>query len=79
MQVVKRNGAIVDYDPSKIKVAIGKANNEVSGKEKATDKEIKQILDYIQGLKKKRLLVEDIQDIIEEKLMSFGHYELAKK
>ena len=79
MQVVKRNGAIVDYDPSKIKVAIGKANNEVSGKEKAPDKEIKQILDYIQGLKKKRLLVEDIQDIIEEKLMSFGHYELAKK
>lgn len=79
MQVVKRNGKIVDYDPEKIKTAIGKANNEVGDKEKATDQEIKTILEYIQGLKKKRLLVEDIQDIIEEKLMSFGHYELAKK
>lgn len=79
MQVVKRNGQIVDYDMSKIKIAIGKANNEVSKKEQATEKEIKEILNYIEGLNKKRLLVEDIQDIIEEKLMSFGHYELAKK
>ena len=79
MQVVKRNGQIVDYDMSKIKIAIGKANNEVSKKEQATEKENKEILNYIEGLNKKRLLVEDIQDIIEEKLMSFGHYELAKK
>ncbi len=79
MQVVKRNGKIVDYDVSKIKIAIGKANNEVNEEERATDDEIKQILKYIEGLKRKRLLVEDIQDIIEEKLMSFGHYELAKK
>ena len=79
MQVIKRDGRVVDYDPAKIKVAIGKANAEVENKEKATDGEIKQILKYIDGLKKKRLLVEDIQDIIEEKLMSFGHYELAKK
>ena len=79
MQVIKRDGRVVDYDPAKIKVAIGKANAEVENKEKATDGEIKEILKYIDGLKKKRLLVEDIQDIIEEKLMSFGHYELAKK
>ncbi len=79
MQVVKRNGNIVDYDISKIKVAIGKANQEVEEKERATNEEVQQILKYIEGLKKKRLLVEDIQDIIEEKLMSFGHYELAKK
>lgn len=79
MQIVKRNGSIVDFDANKIKVAIQKANKEVSGKEKASATEIKQILAYIQGLDKKRLLVEDIQDIIEEKLMSFGHYHLAKK
>ena len=79
MQVVKRNGTIVDYDPAKIKIAIEKANVEVSEKERATKQEIKDILAYIEGLNKKRLLVEDIQDMIEEKLMEISHYELAKK
>lgn len=79
MQVIKRNGTIVDYDPNKIEIAIGKANQEVKPKERATKKEIKLILEYIENLKKERLLVEDIQDIIEEQLMSFKHYDLAKK
>lgn len=79
MQVIKRNGTIVDYDPNKIEIAIGKANEEVKPKERATKKEIKSILEYIENLKKERLLVEDIQDIIEEQLMSFKHYDLAKK
>ncbi len=79
MQVIKRNGSFVDFDPSKIKNAIEKANKEVEEKERATKGEIKEILSYIEGLGKKRLLVEDIQDIIEEKLMMYGHYELAKK
>ena len=79
MQVVKRNGAIVDYDPTKIKVAIEKANAEVSGKEKVSKDDIKQILQYIEGLGKTRMLVEDIQDIIERKLAELGHYELSKK
>ena len=78
MQIVKRNGKIVDFDASKIKTAIQKANREVDEKGQATDAEIEQILAYILGLKKKRLLVEDIQDIIEERLMMFGHYDLAK-
>ena len=34
MQVIKREGTIVDYDPEKIRIAIGKANNEVRKKEK---------------------------------------------
>lgn len=79
MQVVKRNGTIVDYDPTKIKVAIEKANAEVSGKEKVSKEEIKEILKYIENLGKTRILVEDIQDIIERKLAELGHYELSKK
>lgn len=79
MQVIKRNGTSVDYDPSKIKVAIGKANNEVDKKDRATQDDIKAILTYIQDLGKQRLLVEDIQDIIEKKLMEQGHFALAKK
>ena len=79
MKIVKRNGKIVDFDANKIKIAIKKANREVDEKEQATDAEIEQILTYITGLKKKRLLVEDIQDIIEHRLMMLGHYALAKR
>jgi anaerobic ribonucleoside-triphosphate reductase len=79
MQVVKRDGRAVDYDRSKIAVAIQKANAEVEESERASEEEIEKILDYIEGKKRKRMLVEDIQDIIEQKLMEFEHYELAKK
>ena len=78
MQVIKRDGTVVDYDRAKIAVAIGKANAEMEEKERASGEEIESILSYIEGKKKKRMLVEDIQDIIEEKLMEQGHYELAK-
>ena len=71
MKIVKRDGHIVDYDPEKIRTAIQKANTEVRGKEKATKEEIEEIIQYIEDLNKKRILVEDIQDIIEEKLMEF--------
>lgn len=79
MKIIKRDGAIVDYNPEKIQIAIQKANNEVSKKEKVTEEEIKEIITYIEELHKSRILVEDIQDIIEEKLMSFEKYQLAKK
>ena len=79
ISVEKRDGKIVDYNSEKIRVAIGKANNEVSRKEKATNEEIEEIITYIEELNKKRMLVEDIQDIIEEKLMELDKYQLAKK
>ena len=79
MKVIKRDGRIVDYDRTKIVIAIEKANNEVRKKEKASKEDIKQITNYIEELDKKRMLVEDIQDIIEEKLMELGKFELAKK
>ena len=79
MKIIKRDGRVVDYDRQKISTAIEKANKEVKGREKATKEEIKGIIEYIEELGKKRMLVEDIQDIIEEKLMEIGKYELAKK
>ncbi len=79
MKIIKRDGHIVDYDPEKIRIAIGKANNEVKGADKATDSEIEDIIKYIEELGKRRILVEDIQDIIEEKLMEIDKYTLAKK
>ncbi len=79
MKIVKRDGHIVDYDSSKIKTAIKKANVEVRPKERANEQEIEEIIQYIEDLNKKRILVEDIQDIIEEKLMELDKYQLAKK
>ena len=77
MKVIKRDGRTIDFDRSKIEIAIEKANKEVRGKEKATKEEISEIIGYIEDLGKKRMLVEDIQDVIEEKLMEFDKYELA--
>ncbi len=79
MKVIKRDGTIVDYDKEKIVIAIGKANAEVPEEERASDLEIKKIIKYIEGLNKKRILVEDIQDLIEFKLMEMKKFELAKK
>ena len=79
MKIIKRDGTIVDFDDSKIRIAIEKANAEVRGKEKVSKEQIQEIIDYIKDLDKKRILVEDIQDIIEEKLMEFDKYQLAKK
>lgn len=79
MKVIKRDGRAVDYDKEKIVVAIEKANKEVRTKERATKEEIKEIINYIEELGKKRILVEDIQDIIEQKLMDLKKFDLAKK
>jgi len=77
MKVIKRDGHMVDYSPEKIEEAIEKANAEVSEEEQASTIQIKNIIKYIEKLGKKRILVEDIQDIIEMKLMSIGKYELC--
>ena len=79
MKIIKRDGHMVDYSPEKIEAAISKANNEVSEEDRVSPTQIKNIIKYIEGLGKKRMLVEDIQDIIEVKLMSMGKYALAKK
>ena len=78
MKVVKRDGRAVDFDRSKIIIAIKKANAEVEENQRATDTQIESILTYIEGKNRKRMLVEDIQDIIEEKLMEFELFVLAK-
>ena len=79
MKVIKRDGHMVDYCPDKIEIAIKKANKEVSEEDQVTDIQIRNIIKYIEGLKKKGMLVEDIQDIIEMRLMSLGKYALAKE
>ena len=78
MLVIKRDGRTVDFDRAKIEIAIRKANAEVAEHERATDAEIESILSYIESKKCVRKMVEDIHDIIEQKLLECGHFELAK-
>ena len=79
MKVIKRDGHMVEWCPEKVETAIEKANLEVEEEDQASAVQIRNIIKYIEKLGKKRILVEDIQDIIEMKLMSIGKYNLAKK
>ncbi len=78
MKIIKRDGREVDYDRSKIITAISKANAEVPEEEKITAERMEAIVDYIEDRNRKRMLVEDIQDVIEQKLMGEGKFVLAK-
>jgi len=69
MEVIKRDGRVVEYDRNKILVAVRKANDEVKMKEKISEGKIEGIVRAIESLNKSTMQVEEIQDIIEEKLM----------
>ena len=79
MKVTKRDGRIVDYDRNKIILAIQKANVEVDRYEQVSEETIDAIVASIENKRTDNLMVEDIQDMIEQKLMAERKYELAKK
>lgn len=78
MQVIKRDGSTVSFDRHKIVVAIQKANKAVEEGERLPESDIDTIASFVEGKKRKRFLVEDIQDMVEKKIMNRGRYELAK-
>ena len=78
MKVIKRDGSTVNFDRAKIAGAIRKANEAVEEEDRVTEEQIEDVVSSIAQKHKTRLLVEDIQDMVEEKLMSFGKFELAK-
>lgn len=79
MKVKKRDGKIVEFDKNKIIEAISGANTSVPRNERATLVQKREIANYIKSLNKEILSVEEIQDIIENKLMELKKFELAKK
>ncbi len=79
MEVIKRDGRKVDFDPDKVVIAISKANRDVGGKDKISRASIQEIVEEIENKKKQAMTVEEIQDTIERKLMEFGKFMLAKK
>ena len=79
MKVIKRDDSIVEFDRAKIVAAIQKANQAVDEPYRLDEASIDNIADAVASTKgRQRLLVEDIQDMVETKLMAAGKYELAK-
>ena len=83
MKIIKRNGSEVEFDPKKIELALEKANDSIDVKSKKIGKRlIKLIADEISdsyiNLKRTRN-VEYIQDQIENKLIEYNAYAVAKE
>ncbi len=79
MKVVKRDDSVVEFDKNKIVRAIKKANDSLERDvDKVTDEQINEIVNGIASLRCRRILVEDIQDMVEEKLMELQKFELMK-
>lgn len=78
MAVIKRNGERVDFDPRKIEVAILKAFAEVRSESDDDIRECaRRIAKEIESIGKD-LSVEDIQDMVEKKLMATKYKDVAK-
>ena len=78
MKVIKRDGDVVQFDRSKIAIAIRKANEAVEESERVSEEQIENIVCYVENKRRQRLLVEDIQDMVESQLMALDKYVLAK-
>ena len=80
LKMIKRNGSEADFDKQKIITAITKANAATT-KNKLEEGDILDIADYIEYRCSKlphAVSVEDIQDMVENQLMSKGAFELAR-
>lgn len=82
MKVIKRDGREVEFDGTKIANAIKKANNSVvASTDKCNDTIINMIISRVGELgelRNRALAVEEIQDIVEDKLIEFNLVKLAK-
>ena len=79
LKVVKRDGRVVNFDENKIIDAVLKAFNDVDGEiTSAAKSKAKEISNYVIGLNKDELSVEDIQNIVEEKLMLSKRKDVAR-
>lgn len=77
--VTKRDGSVVPFDKSKIKIAVLKAFLEVDGEETPYAKEkAREIANYVESLNK-NMSVEEIQDIVVNKLMASSRKDVATK
>ncbi len=82
MKIIKRSGTEVEFDSAKIDSAVSKANIEAAENVRLTDEQIGKISHYIEDLcvtLGRTLNVEEIQDLVENKIMEYQAYEVARK
>jgi ribonucleoside-diphosphate reductase alpha chain len=87
-QIIRRNGAVVPFEPSKIAVAVMKAFLAVHGTQGAASASVRDTVDgltqvVIRALMRSRpgggtFHIEDVQDQVELGLMRGGHHEVAR-
>lgn len=81
MNVIKRNGSEVVFDLNKIKIALSKANASIDEDDQIDDETINQICNKILTKCKKytrAISVEEIQNMVEDALISLNKYSIAK-
>lgn len=82
MKIIKRNGSEAVFDISKIITAITKANNADENTKELTSEQILQIASSVEdscAKMNRAMSVEEIQDLVENEIMSHGAFEVAKR
>ena len=82
LKLIKRSGAEAEFDKAKIERAIEKANESVETSARISEADIKRIAAEVTAVCEKAIRsynVEEIQDMVEVKLMELGAYKLARK
>ncbi|MFN7444277.1 MAG: ribonucleoside-diphosphate reductase subunit alpha [Curvibacter sp.] len=87
-QIIRRNGAVVPFEPSKIAVAMMKAFLAVHGTQGAASASVREVVDQLTQAVVRALMrsrpgggtfhIEDVQDQVELGLMRGGHHEIAR-
>ena len=81
MKIIKRNGAEVPFDITKIITAVTKASDSVGGQSRLTKDQITQIAadvtDQCQALNR-AVSVEEVQDMVENQLMDIKAHDIAR-
>ena len=86
--IIRRNGAVVNFEPSKIGIALTKAFLAVNGGQGAASARVRELVDsltrqVVQALVRSRpnggtFHIEDIQDAVELALMRSGEHDVAR-
>ncbi|MDD6204573.1 MAG: anaerobic ribonucleoside-triphosphate reductase [Firmicutes bacterium] len=82
MKIIKRNGAEVTFDITKIIVAVTKANEATEESVRMTPLQIQRIAQSVEIACQKvnrAMSVEEIQDLVEKQIMAHGAFEVAKQ
>ena len=82
MRIIKRSGAEVDFDISKIRAAIYKANAVVGEDDKLKKSQVDRIANTVENQcmsMNRAMSVEEIQDMVEDGIMRENAYEVARK